>query len=43
MSAFEMKGAVSAAMPDFHDWPGFEDTLGKHISFAYLEIEAEAF
>ena len=43
MSAFEMKGAVTAAMPQFHDWPGFEDTLGKHISFAYLEIEAEAF
>lgn len=43
VSDFEMKDAVAAAMPEFHDWPGFHDTLGKHISLAYLEIEAEAF
>jgi len=43
VSDFEMKEAVAAAMPRFHDWAGFHDTLGKHISLAYLEIEAEAF
>ena len=43
MSDFEMKDAVADSMPRFHDWPGYLDTLGKHISLAYLEIEAEAF
>jgi len=38
-----MKPKVKAALTKFHDWPGFEDELGKHISLAKLEIEKAEF
>ncbi|UCB56085.1 MAG: hypothetical protein JSW45_06025, partial [Thiotrichales bacterium] len=43
LSDFEMKPMIHEALADFHDWSGYEDELGKHISRAYLEIEAAAF
>jgi len=43
MSDFEMKPIIHAELSDYHDWSGYEDELGKHISGAYLEIEAAAF
>lgn len=43
LSDFEMKPLIHEQMADFHDWSGYEDELGKHISGAYLEIEAAAF
>ena len=43
MSDFEMKPLIHPQLSDYHDWSGYEDELGKHISGAYLEIEAAAF
>jgi len=43
LSDFEMKEQVAADLSRFQGWPGFEDELGKHISLAFLEVEAEAF
>lgn len=43
LSDFEMKPMIHEALADYHDWSGYEDELGKHISGAYLEIEAAAF
>ena len=43
MSDFEMKPLIHKELADFHQWSGYEDELGRHISIAYLEIEAAAF
>lgn len=43
MSDFEMKPKVAAELSRFKEWPGFEEELGKHISLAVLEVEAESF
>ncbi|MBK5940144.1 MBL fold metallo-hydrolase [Halochromatium roseum] len=43
MSDFEMKAPIAKRLSAYQDWAGFEDELGKHISLAYLEVEAEAF
>jgi len=43
LSDFEMKPLIHDELSDYHDWSGYEDELGKHISGAYLEIEAAAF
>jgi len=43
LSDFEMKPKIHAALKDYHDWPGYEDELGKHISETYLEIESAGF
>jgi glyoxylase-like metal-dependent hydrolase (beta-lactamase superfamily II) len=43
LSDFEMKDAISAKLQAYADWEDFDVQLGKHISFAYLKIEAEAF
>ena len=43
LSDFEMKPKIHAKLADYHDWSGYEEELGKHISIAYLEVEAEAF
>ena len=43
MSDFEMKPLIHPQLSNYHDWSGYEDELGKHISGAYLEIEAAAF
>jgi glyoxylase-like metal-dependent hydrolase (beta-lactamase superfamily II) len=43
VSDFEMKPVIAEHLARFKDWPGFEDELGKHISLAYLEVEANVF
>jgi len=43
LSDFEMKPKIHVELTNYHDWSGYEDELGKHISGAYLEIEAAAF
>lgn len=43
LSDFDMKPKVAAALTRFHAWKDFEDQLGKHISLAYLQVEADAF
>ncbi len=43
VSDFDMKPRIAEDLAQFQDWPGFEEELGKHISLAYLEVEAEAF
>lgn len=43
LAPFEMKDQVAAKLAGFKDWSGFDEELGKHISLAYLEIEAKAF
>jgi hypothetical protein len=43
ISDFEMKPRIAERLSRFKDWPGFEEELGKHISLAYLEVEASAF
>jgi glyoxylase-like metal-dependent hydrolase (beta-lactamase superfamily II) len=43
MSDFEMKPVIAERLSAFSDWAGFESELGKHISLAYLEVEADAF
>ena len=43
LSDFEMKGPIRAKLVDYADWADFDAQLGKHISFSYLQVEAEAF
>ncbi|MFB1487402.1 MULTISPECIES: MBL fold metallo-hydrolase [unclassified Thiocapsa] len=42
-SDFEMRPIIAEQLARFKDWPGFEEELGKHVSLAYLEVEADAF
>lgn len=43
LSDFEMKDQVAAQLNEFSGWSGFNEELGKHISLAYLQIEAAEF
>lgn len=43
LSDFEMKDDISARLQAFADWEDYDNQLGKHISFSYLKVEAEAF
>ncbi len=43
LSDFEMKPRIHTVLQAFHDWGGYEEELGRHISQAYLEIEAAGF
>ena len=43
LSDFEMKPKIVAKLTDFKDWSDFDQLVGKHISLATLEAEAEAF
>ena len=43
MSDFEMGPLVTKSLGQFHDWVDFERNVGRHISLAYLEVEAELF
>ena len=43
LSDFEIKDKAGARLGEFADWVGFESELGRHVSLAYLEVEAEAF
>jgi len=40
---FEMKEKISAALPKFKSWPGYEENFGKQISLAVLESEQAEF
>jgi glyoxylase-like metal-dependent hydrolase (beta-lactamase superfamily II) len=42
-SDFEMRPIIEEQLARFKDWPGFKEELGKHVSLAYLEVEADAF
>ncbi|MBK1645854.1 hypothetical protein CKO25_14570 [Thiocapsa imhoffii] len=42
-SDFEMRPLIAEQLARFKDWPGFEEELGRHISLAYLEVEANLF
>lgn len=43
LEAYEMKPEINAKLVDFHDWSGYDDELGKHISLSVLEAEEAAF
>jgi glyoxylase-like metal-dependent hydrolase (beta-lactamase superfamily II) len=43
ISDFEMKEAVHARLEPYHQWAGYETELGRHISLAYLQVEAAEF
>lgn len=43
LTDFEMKPIVVDALSEFQDWVDFDQLVGKHISQAYLEVEAEMF
>ena len=43
LSDFEMKDQVTDALSAYTHWSGFDEQLGKHISLAYLQIEAAEF
>ena len=43
LSDFEMKPLVVKKLKAFHNWVGFDDEIGRHISLAVLEAEAAAF
>ena len=43
ISDFEMKPLIHQQLENYHNWSGYEDEPGKHISGAYLEIAAAAF
>ncbi len=43
LSDFEIKDKAGAKLTEYADWVGFDSELGRHVSLAYLEVEAEAF
>jgi len=43
LADFEMKPKVAEDLKRFAAWRDFEDQLGRHVSLAYLQAEAEAF
>ncbi|MCM8856898.1 MAG: MBL fold metallo-hydrolase [Candidatus Thiodiazotropha sp.] len=43
LSDFEMSPLIVETLSRFSDWVDFERNVGRHISLAYLEVEAELF
>ncbi|MDH5178376.1 MAG: MBL fold metallo-hydrolase [Gammaproteobacteria bacterium] len=43
MSDYEMKPKVVAKLKAYHQWNGFHDQVGKHVSLAMLEAEKAGF
>ncbi|MET0117001.1 MAG: MBL fold metallo-hydrolase [Sedimenticola sp.] len=43
MESFEMKEPVIEKLSAYQEWVNFSDEVGKHISLALLEVEANAF
>jgi glyoxylase-like metal-dependent hydrolase (beta-lactamase superfamily II) len=41
LEPFEMKVQIIEKLSSYKDWSGFEEQIGKHISLAALEIEAD--
>jgi glyoxylase-like metal-dependent hydrolase (beta-lactamase superfamily II) len=40
---FEMKPKIAEALGRYRNWYGFNDELGRHISLAYQQVQAESF
>ena len=43
LSDFEMKPKVVAKLKPYHNWNGFKDEIGRHVSLAMLEAEKAMF
>lgn len=43
LSDFEMKPKIVAKLKAYHNWNGFKDQVGKHVSLAMLEAEQAMF
>jgi len=43
LAPYEMKPRIAERLARYSEWTGFEEELGKHISLAYLEVEAKMF
>lgn len=43
MADFEMKKDIVARLKKYHDWVGFKEEVGRHISLAVLEVEKAEF
>lgn len=43
LSDYEMKDEIAQSLDQYKDWIGYEEQLGKHISFSYLQVEAAEF
>jgi glyoxylase-like metal-dependent hydrolase (beta-lactamase superfamily II) len=43
LSDFEMKPIIAEALTAYRDWSGLDESLGRLVSAAYQEIEAEEF
>lgn len=42
-SDFEMKDEIAGKLQDYASWESFDEELGKHISYSYLQVEEESF
>lgn len=40
---FEMKPRIAESLARYQKWYGFGDELGRHVSFAYQQVQAESF
>ncbi len=43
LADFEMKKDIVARLGHYHDWSGFREEVGRHISLAVLEVEKAEF
>lgn len=43
LSDFEMKPKVAEALAEYRGWKDFDAQLGRHVSLAYLQVEAASF
>ncbi len=43
LADYEMKPLIRKLTAEYSSWVGYEDELGRHISLAFLEVEADAF
>ncbi|OGI47892.1 MAG: hypothetical protein A3E57_06345 [Candidatus Muproteobacteria bacterium RIFCSPHIGHO2_12_FULL_60_33] len=43
LTDYDMKPKVAQALAKYKDWTGFNEQLGRHVSLAYLQVEAESF
>ena len=43
LSDFEIKPKVVKALDQYRNWKLFDENLGRLVSLAYLEVEAEQF
>lgn len=43
LTDFEMKPKIIKALSEYKDWSGFDESIGRLINLAYLEVENELF